>query len=96
MYRVTAQNPIRYSLLSRFVSKQLAEKAGTLSIQRRKMLISKLKGDSAASAYRGVIFEADAIDRLVYGGTFQLRKCTAAQGTPQELLTRERSMEKKI
>lgn len=85
MYQVTAQNPIRYSLLSRFVSKELAEKAATLSIQKRKMLISELKGESAASAYRGVIFEADAIDRLVCGGTFQLRKCTAAQGTPQEV-----------
>jgi hypothetical protein len=43
------------------------------------MLISDLKGESAASAYRGVIFEADAIDRLLCGGTFQLRKCTTVQ-----------------
>jgi hypothetical protein len=72
-------------LLSRYVSKKLVSKAATLSIQKRKMLISELKGESAASAYRGVIFEADAIDLLVCGGTFKLRKCMTEQGTPQEV-----------
>lgn len=79
MYRITAENNIHYSLLTRFVSKELAKKAATLSIQKRKMLMSELKGESAASAYRGVIFEADAIDRLVCGGTFTLRKCTTGE-----------------
>ena len=59
------------------------------------MLISDLKGDSAASAYRGAIFEADAIHHLSCGGTFQLQKCTTAQDTPEVvslslLNTRER------
>jgi hypothetical protein len=84
IYEVDAKNVIHYSLLSPFVSKQLAKKAGALTTEKRKMIISDLKGESAASAYRGAIFEAEAIDRLVSGGTFQLRKCMAAQGTLQE------------
>jgi hypothetical protein len=50
IYEVDAENHIHYSLLSNFVSKQLAKKAATLSIQKRKMLISALKCESAASA----------------------------------------------
>jgi hypothetical protein len=45
--------PTRYSLLSRYVSKELAKKAATSSFEKRKALISELKGDRAASAYRG-------------------------------------------
>jgi hypothetical protein len=44
-----------------------------------------LKTDSAASVYRGVIFEADAIDRQLCGGNFQLRKCTNDPSTAQEV-----------
>jgi len=85
IYEVNAENHIHYSLLSNFVCKQLVEKAAKLSLQKRKLLISDLKFESAASAYRGVIFEADAIDRLVCGGTYKLRKCMADGGTPQEV-----------
>jgi len=85
IYEVNAENHIHYSLLSNFVCKQLVEKAAKLSLQKRKLLISDLKFESAASAYRGVIFEADAIDRLVCGGTFKLRRCMADGGTPQEV-----------
>lgn len=86
MYRVTPENPIHYRLISRYVSKKLATKAATLSLQKRKTLISDLKTDSAASAYRGVIFEAYAIDRLVCGGKFQLRKCTTDRNEAQEVI----------
>jgi hypothetical protein len=64
---VTGANPIHYRLLSQFVSKEIVEKAANLSIEKRKILISDLKGESAASAYRGVILEADAIDRPICG-----------------------------
>ena len=56
-----------------------------LSIEKRRTLISEMKGDGAASAYRGVIFEADAIDRLVRGGTFLLRKCSSPDDPPIQL-----------
>jgi hypothetical protein len=85
-YIVTAGNPIHFRLLSRYASKKLATKAATLSLDKRKSLISDLKGEwSAASAYRGAIFEAYAIDRLICGGNFQLRKCTTNPSTPQEV-----------
>jgi hypothetical protein len=57
-----------------------------LSIEKRKYLIADLKGESsAASAYRGVIFEADHIDRLVCSGSFQIRKCTTDPSALQEV-----------
>ena len=34
------------------------------------------------AAYRGVIFEADAIDRLVGGGPFTLHKCSNVDQSP--------------
>ena len=77
MYQIGPANKIHYSLLSDFVAKELSKKAALLSLEKRKILISELKGDGAASAYRGVIFEADAIDRLVRGGTFTLFKCSS-------------------
>ena len=76
LFEISSQNPIHYSLLTNFVGKKLSEKAATLTIQKRKALISELKEEGAASAYRGVIFEADAIDRLVRGGSFTLHKCS--------------------
>ena len=84
VYRVNSGNPIHYTLLTRFVAKQMTLKAAKLSLEKRKTLISSLKGEGAASAYRGVIFEADAIDRLVCGETFTLRKCTE-DGTLEEV-----------
>ena len=77
LFEISPENPIHYSILTDFVGKKLAEKAASLSIQKRKALISDLKEEGAASAYRGVIFEADAIDRLVRGGSFSLRKCSS-------------------
>lgn len=76
MYEISHANEIHYSLLCDFAAKELSKKAALLSLKKRKSLISELKGDGAASAYRGVIFEADAIDRLrcveVYFHTSQL------------------------
>jgi len=77
LFQISSENPIHYSMLTDFVGKKLSEKAASLSIQKRKMLISELKEEGAASAYRGVIFEADAIDRLVRGGSFTLHKCSS-------------------
>ena len=77
LFEVSSENPIHYSMLTEFVAKKLSEKAASLSIQKRKALISELKEEGAASAYRGVIFEADAIDRLVRGGSFALHKCSS-------------------
>jgi hypothetical protein len=77
VYEISPANEIHYSLLTDFVAKELSKKAALLSLEKRKSLISELQGDGAASAYRGVIFEADAIDRLVRGGTFTLRKCSS-------------------
>jgi hypothetical protein len=57
-----------------------------LSIHKRKVLISELKEESAASAYRGALFEADVIDRLVCGGTFRVVKCGSEdEGARQEI-----------
>ena len=77
LLEISSENPIHYSMLTDFVGKKLSEKAASLSIQKRKALISELKEEGAASAYRGVIFEADAIDRLVRGGSFSLHKCSS-------------------
>ena len=77
LFEISSENPIHYSVLTDFVGKKLSEKAASLSIQKRKALISELKEEGAASAYRGVIFEADAIDRLVRGGCFTLYKCSS-------------------
>jgi hypothetical protein len=85
IYEVDDKNPIQYSLLSPFVSKKIVKKAAALGTQKRKILISDLRGESAISAYRGVIFEADAIERLGSGRKFTLRKCTADWGPPQEV-----------
>eukprot|EP00978_Attheya_sp_CCMP212_P015239 scaffold39247_cov59-Attheya_sp.AAC.1 len=66
--------------------KRLAEKAAALSIHTRKVLISELKEESAASAYRGALFEADVIDRLVCGSIFQVVKCSSEEeGARQEI-----------
>jgi hypothetical protein len=66
-YIVTGTNPIHHRLLSQYVSKELVKKAANLSLEKRKVLISDLKGESAASAYHAAILEADAINRLICG-----------------------------
>ena len=77
LFEITAENQIHYSILTDFVRKKLSEKAAYMSIEKRKALISELKEEGAASAYRGVIFKADAINRLVRGGHFTLQKCSS-------------------
>ena len=85
LYEISSENPIHYSILTDFVRKKLSEKASLLSIQKRRALISELNEEGAASAYRGVIFEADAIDRLVRGGSFSLHKCSSPDDQPISL-----------
>jgi len=86
VYRVDQDHPIHFRLISDYAMKRLAEKAAALSIHKRTVLISELKEESAASAYRGALFEADVIDRLVCGGIFQIVKCgSEEEGARQEI-----------
>ena len=85
MYEISSENRIHYSLLTDFVGKEVSEEAVFWKIEKRRSLITELRANSAASAYRGVIFEADAIDRLVRGGSFSLRKCSGVDDQPISL-----------
>ena len=82
LFQVSSENPIHYSILTDYVAKKLSEKAASLTIQKRKTLISDLKEESAASAYRRVMFEADAIGRLVRGGPIKLYQCCTGDVEP--------------
>jgi hypothetical protein len=79
-YIVNTHNQIHYKLISPYAAKKLAEKAALLESRNRKRLIESLKYESGpASAFLGVLYEVDAIETIVKGGTFQSRKCSTTE-----------------